>query len=159
MEYNRFFEVGAAPIAKLTDPFGASKAAKIFHRLSQPITRIMRRKGYTVIAYLDNFLLEPSLQGFNTSIELLQNLGFSINWGKVINPFQWLIFLGVEIDTILRRLILPQQKMAEIHEILQFSVSKDKLTKREFQCVIGQLNFASHMIYGGRTFLKADFLS
>ena len=114
----------------------------------------MHRKGYTVIAYLDNFLLEPCLQGFNTLIELLQNLGFSINWGKVINPFQWLIFLGVEIDTILRQLILPRRKMAEIHEILQFSVSKDKLTKWELQCIIGKLNFASHVIYGGRTFLR-----
>ena len=114
----------------------------------------MHRKGYTVIAYLDNFLLEPCLQSFNTLIELLQNLGFSLNWGKVINPFQWLIFLGIEIDTILRWLILPQRKMAEIHKILQFSVSKDKLTKRELQCIIGKLNFASRMIYGGRTFLR-----
>ena len=119
----------------------------------------MHRKGYTDIAYLDDFLLiedtyERCLQGFNTLIELLQNLGFSINWGKVIYPYQRLIFLGVEIDTILRRLILPQRKIAEIHEILQFSLSKDKLTKRELQSIIGKLNSASHVIYGGCTFLR-----
>ena len=38
-------------------PSEASKTPKIFHRLSQSITRIMWRKGFTVIAYLDDFLL------------------------------------------------------------------------------------------------------
>ena len=123
----------------------------------------MRRKGYTVIAYLDDFLLiedtyERCLQDFNTLIELLQNLGFSINWGKVIYPCQRLIFLGIEIDTILRRLILPQWKIAEIREILLFSLSKDKLTKRELQSIIGKLNFASRVIYGGRTFLRRIYI-
>ena len=97
---------------------------------------------------------ERCLQGFNTLIELLQNLGFSVNWGKVIYSCQRLIFLGIETDTILRRLILPQRKIAEIHEIFQFSLSKDKLTKRELQSIISKLNFASLVIYGGRTCLR-----
>ena len=113
-------------------------------------------EGYTVITYLDDFLLiedtyEWCLQGFNTLIELLQNLGFSINWGKVICSCQRLIFLGIEIDTVL---ISPQRKIAEIHEILQFSLSKEKLTKRELQSIIGKLNFARCVIYGLRTFLR-----
>ena len=75
-------------------PFGASKAPEIFHRLSQSVIGIMQRKGYTVIAYLDDFLLiedtyERCLQGFNTLIELLQILDFSINWGKAIYPCQF----------------------------------------------------------------------
>ena len=84
----------------------------------------------------------------------MQNLGFSINWGKVIYPCQRLIFLGIEIGTILRQLILPQRKISKIQEILQFSLSKDKLTKGELQNIIGKLNFASRVIYGGRTFLR-----
>ena len=103
-------------------PFGASKALGIFHRLSQATTRIMRSKGFTVTAYLDDFLLiedsyERCLESFNTLIDLLQTLGFSINGGKVVYPCQRLTFLGVEIDTISRQLTLPKRKIAEIRDI------------------------------------------
>ena len=87
----------------------------------------MRSQGFTVIAYLDDFLLiedsyERCLESFNMLINLLQTLGFSINWGKVGYPCQWLTFLGIEIDTISRQLTLPKRKIAEIRDILQLSI-------------------------------------
>ena len=140
-------------------PFGASKAPGIFHRLSQAITRIMRSQGFTVIAYLDDFLLiedsyERCLESFNMLIDLLQTLGFSINWGKVVYPCQRLTFLGIEIDTISRRLTLPKRKIAEIRDILQLCLWKTKLTKWELQSLIGKLNCACQMIHGGCAFLR-----
>ena len=119
-------------------PFGASMAPEIFHRLSQAITRIMKRKGFTLIAYLDDFLLiedsyERCLESFNTLIDLLQTLGSSINWGKVVYPCQRLIFLGIEIDTILQRLTLPERKIAEIRNVLQLYLRKNKLTSGNFK--------------------------
>ena len=62
--------------------------------------------------------------------------------------------MGIDIDTILRRLTLPETKMAEIHDVLQLCHGKNKLTKRELQSIIGRLNFACCVIYGGRTFLR-----
>ena len=119
----------------------------------------MKRKDFTVIAYLDDCLLiedsyERCLESFNTLIDLLQTLGFPINWGKVVYPCQRLIFLGIEIDTILRRLTLPKQKIVEIRDILQLRIRKNKLTKRELQSIIRKLNFAYRVIYGGGTFLR-----
>ena len=38
-------------------PFGAAKSPEIFHRLTQAITRMMERWGFTVLAYLDDFLI------------------------------------------------------------------------------------------------------
>ena len=119
----------------------------------------MKRKGFTVIAYLDDFLLiedtyKRCLESFNTLIDLLQTLGFSINWGKVVYPCQRLIFLGIEIDTILWWLTLPERKIGEIRDVLQLCLRKNKLTKRELQSIIGKLNFACGVIYEGRTFLK-----
>ena len=95
-----------------------------------------------MIAYLDDFLLiedsyELCLESFNTLIDLLQTLGFSINWGKVVYPCQRLIFLGIEIDTILRRLTLKERQIAEIRDVLQLCLRKNKLTKRELQSIIG----------------------
>ena len=91
LKENQEFEFAYLYDTKL--PFGASKAPGIFHHLSQAITRIMRSQGFTVIAYLDDFLLiedsyERCLESFNMLINLLQTLGFSINWGKVGYPCQ-----------------------------------------------------------------------
>ena len=38
-------------------PFGDSKSPEIFHRLTQAITRMMEHRGFTVFAYLDDFLI------------------------------------------------------------------------------------------------------
>ena len=62
------------------------------------------RRGFTVLAYLDDFLIiESSKQqcqiAVDTLLDLLQSLGFTRNWSKVVQPSQSLCFLGVEMDT------------------------------------------------------------
>ena len=42
-------------------PFGARASPMLFHRFAQAISRMMARRGYTVLAYLDDFLfIEPT---------------------------------------------------------------------------------------------------
>ena len=70
----------------------------IFHRLTQAICRMMARRGYTVLAYLDDFLIIEPTQiqckaAFDTLLTLLESLGFTVNWTKVVYPAQCLIFL------------------------------------------------------------------
>jgi len=38
-------------------PFGAAKSPEIFHRSKRAITRMVERRGFTVLAYLDDFLI------------------------------------------------------------------------------------------------------
>ena len=38
-------------------PFGSKLASGIFHRLSQAIRRMMSHRGFTIIAYLDDFFI------------------------------------------------------------------------------------------------------
>ena len=104
-------------------PFGASKSPAIFQRLSSSVTRMMARRGYTVISYLDDFLVieethEKCYQGYQILLELLQNLGFHINWKKVAEPAQKMTFLGVEIDSVSQQLSLPQEKLQEVRALL-----------------------------------------
>ena len=37
--------------------FGARKAPEIFQRISNSVVRMMKRRGYTVVSYLDDFLI------------------------------------------------------------------------------------------------------
>ena len=38
-------------------PFGSKLAPGIFHRHSQAVGRMMSRRGYTIVVYLDDFLI------------------------------------------------------------------------------------------------------
>ena len=66
-------------------PFGASKSPGIFNRLTQSVRRMMERHGYTVICYLDDFLVVAQTQAqclpaMHTLSRLLRRLGFAISW-------------------------------------------------------------------------------
>ena len=73
------------------------------HRLSQAVRRMMSRQGFIVVVYLDDFLICEKTKNRCTCalairflISLLRKLGFSINWKKVVDPSQVLVFLGIE---------------------------------------------------------------
>ncbi len=140
-------------------PFGASMSPGIFQTITASVTRIMQRYGFVVLVYLDDFLvigetLEKCSTGFHTLVNLLQRLGFDINWDKVVYPCQRLIFLGVEIDSITQTLSLPEDKLNKLRSELVTWTSKKRATKRELEQLVGRLNWASRVITGGRTFLR-----
>ncbi|CAC5355477.1 unnamed protein product [Mytilus coruscus] len=104
-------------------PFGSKLTPGIFHRLTQAVQRMMSRRGFTVVAYLDDFFLcEQSefrcRQALNSLIFLLRELGFMINWQKVVDPTTKLTFLGVEIDSIAMELRLPGDKLSLLKQEL-----------------------------------------
>ena len=90
---------------------------------------------------------------FDCLIELLQNLGFGINWRKVVLPTQCLTFLGVLIDTVSECLSLPQEKLVDLQLFVQDFLHRHRASKRLLQSLAGKLNWASRVVYGGRTFL------
>ena len=140
-------------------PFGASKSPEVFHRLTQAVTRMMARRGFrTILAYLDDFLIIGDTKhecelAYYELIKLLTELGFNINWEKAVAPTQRLTFLGIEIDTVLRQLCLPDSKLCELRQLLSDTLLKRSITKRELQSLVGKLNFAARVVFGGRTFL------
>ena len=131
----------------------------IFHRLTQPTCRMMAIRGYTVLAYLDDFLIieptQPRCQAaFDMLVSLLESLGFTINWTKVVYPAQRLTFLGVEIDTLKCELHLPHDRVAELLSLCKETTLKRKCSKLHLQRLLGKLNWAARVVQGGRIFLR-----
>ncbi len=140
-------------------PFGASKSPEIFQRLSNSVTRFMKKRGYTVIAYLDDFLVieateQRCSEAYNILLQLLEKLGFKINWKKAVPPSQQITFLGIDICSVTRQLSLPQEKLEEIRILLDSWEYKKKATKHELMQLVGKLNWAARLVRGGRTFLR-----
>ena len=119
----------------------------------------MERRGFTVLAYLDDFLIIADTkvecqQAYEELIKLLGELGFQINWDKAVGPCQRLTFLGIEIDTVRRELTLPERKLCELRLLLSETTAKRSITKRDLQSLVGKLNFAARVVFGRRTFLR-----
>ncbi|VDI58032.1 Hypothetical predicted protein [Mytilus galloprovincialis] len=140
-------------------PFGSKLAPGIFHRLSQAIRRMMSRRGFTIIAYLDDFFIcektkQRCAHALRILIYLLRKLGFSISWSKVVDPCQKLVFLGVEIDSTTLELRLPIKKLDELRRELASFQQRKHVSKKQLQSLAGKLNWASSVVHGGRVFLR-----
>jgi len=141
-------------------PFGSKLAPGIFHRLSQAVRRIMSRKGYSnVVAYLDDFFICESsskacAKTLKVLIQLLRNLGFAINWNKVVDPRTKIIFLGIEIDSNKMELRLPDDKLIALKHELAVFMQRKRASKKQLQSLVGKLNYASSVIVGGRAFIR-----
>lgn len=140
-------------------PFGAAKSCKIFQTLTDSIVRMMARRGFVVHGYLDDYLVQGKTetecrQAYETLLQLLQDLGFQINYKKSVPPCQKLTFLGVVIDTINRVLELPKNKLSELKRLVGTFLRKKSATKLELQKLAGKLNWACKVVRGGRTFLR-----
>ena len=132
-------------------PFGSRLAPLIFHRLTESVRRMMARKGFPyIVAYLDDFLIiAPSLDECQAALDillrLLRKLGFQINW-QVVDPTR-------SLDTIGMTMCIPYSKLMQIKEELALFSTRRRAIKRQLQSLIGLLNWAASVVFGGRVFL------
>ena len=99
---------------------GGARASGIFYRVSQSMRRMMDRRGFTaIVVCLDDFLVVGRMKAkcqaaFEFLLQLLQDLGFTISWRKMVYPTQKLVFLVVELDTVEQSMALPRAKLVEL---------------------------------------------
>ena len=140
--------------------FGSRMAPGIFHRLSQAVKRMLKRKGLdATVVYLDDFFIKANtfqdcLNALNLAIALLRKLGFHINWKKVTDPSTRITFLGIEIDSTSMCLRLPDIKLQHVREELSRFESRKRASKKQLQSLAGKLNFCASVVFGGRVFLR-----
>ena len=145
--------------------FGSKLAPGIFHRWTQAIRRMMQRRGFEVIVYLDDFLLispdkEHCKRGLNTLMSLVRELGFAIAYEKLIPPTQYITFLGLIIDINAMCLRLPADKLVSIRALLLTFKQRKRASLQQLQSLAGKLAFCSRVVQGGRIYLQRvlDFM-
>ena len=143
-------------------PFGARKSPPVFNRITQSVCRMMKRRGYTCVVLLDDFFVaaetfQECAEALRVLISLLRRLGFRINWKKVSDPTQDLVFLGVRINTASGYLSLDPAKVQEIIRTIDDILAKKRITKSQLQSFAGKLSWASTVTPWGRSFLNNTY--
>ena len=141
-------------------PFGFRHGSVFFQRCSDAIRFIMVDTfGYpNLYNYIDDLVYTglPGVihQSYNTLLALLQELGLEISISKLIQPTNIAVCLGIEINSVNRTLQIPTEKLTQIQQICRQYVSKKKVTKNQFQSLLGSLLYITKCVKPARFFLN-----
>ncbi len=73
---------------------------------------------------------------------------------KTVGSDTNLVFLGVELDTLKMMARLPREKLEKYRDNVTGTISRKKITLKELQSIIGQLQYARCVVTHGKAFLR-----
>ncbi len=145
-----------------TLPFGLRSAPQIFSAVADGLEWIIRSRGVQNIThYIDDFIIvgpPDSLQctaDLETTLSACAELGVPIASSKTEGPSTCLTILGIEVDTRLMELRLPQDKILLLTTELEAWHEASYCTRKELESLIGLLSHACTVVRPGRRFLRA----
>ncbi|XP_053391454.1 uncharacterized protein LOC128554230 [Mercenaria mercenaria] len=112
-----------------------------------------------LIHYLDDFL--GGEKGYESCKSLMllfetimKELGVPLADEKTEGPLKVIVFLGLELDLDKMEIRIPIVKIDEVIQKIEFILSKNFVTLREMQSLIGSLNFCCRAIVVRRPFCR-----
>jgi hypothetical protein len=171
-QWTVFGEEEPAIMCETRMPFGLCTAPGMADRLTSAIVRHMKSKGFTVVGYLDDFLIiantqEECQEAYVYLLWFLRDLGLPVNEEKCVGPTQTLVFLGVELSTVASteneaRLVctagIDSDRVAHVIERIKYIIqSNGPIPAKALESVLGLLVFVSQVIWGSRLYLRSAF--
>ena len=142
-------------------PFGLRSAPLLFSAIADALLHIMLNNGVSwAIHYLDDFFTSGTpasaecLRNMHIMQELCRQAGLPLEPAKTVGPTTTLTFLGIEIDSVLLQIRLPQAKLVELKATLALWRDKTSTLKHDLLSLIGSLSHASKVIHASRVFLR-----
>ena len=136
-------------------PFGLSIAPRVFTKIMKPVVALLRQLGIRLIIYLNDLLIMAQLKEIlnchaSTTLHLLENLGFMINYLKsVLIPATKMEFLGFLIDSQAMTLALPRDKVRKVKKECQSALNHPQIMVRELAKVLGNLTSTIQAVFPG----------
>jgi hypothetical protein len=130
-------------------PFGLSSAPWAFTKLLRVVVAFLRKNGIRLVIYLDDILIAASSQteakvAVKRVRSLLESLGFVISDEKSSEePSQKLEYIGLFIDSVKMRLILPDRKRLDIFRLCKSALKEPQISQIDLEKIIGNLNWAA----------------
>ncbi|KAM9975921.1 hypothetical protein ACTFIR_009762 [Dictyostelium discoideum] len=121
------------------------QSPRIFSMLLRPVLRMLRDINVSVIAYLDNLLIvgstkEECLSNLKNTMDLLVKLDFKLNLEKsVLEPTQSITFLGLQIDSVSMKLLVPKEKKKSVIKEIRNFLKLDCCSPRKLAGLKGKI--------------------
>jgi hypothetical protein len=128
--------------------FGLAPAPRYFTKILKVVAAFLRRQGMRLIVYLDDILIvntskDSTKADVNKVVELLQNLGFLINWEKsIVEPSQVIEYLGLVINSVKLSFSLPSDKAATVKAKCDAALARSRISLREIASIMGNFTWA-----------------
>ncbi|KAJ1205930.1 hypothetical protein NDU88_001350 [Pleurodeles waltl] len=133
-------------------------AARKEARRQASVRAVTLMPGHTKVThYLDDFFfITPSISTgcqelLDSFTELMEDVGMPLAPEKTAGPSNSLSFMRIELDSMTREARLPLDKQVTMLLLLDVMLEKPKVTVKEVQTVLGQLNFVFGVVRVGRT--------
>ena len=141
---------------------GLRSSPSIFNRFADAVCWIIRFLYliHNLIHYADDFFLASTqdLQQAKAELQVVisafQHLGIPIALDKLVTPSTKITYLGIDIDSELSTISIPDEKYLEIMAVLPMWRDRKKCTKKELLSIIGKLSFVCKIVRPGRIFLR-----
>ena len=141
-------------------PFGLSTAPREFTKTLAPVVQLLRSQGIQVHAYLDDWIIrassrEQSLEHTQHIIQLLQSLGWTINWDKsMLQPSRILDFLGLHFNLEWALISPPDSFLPTLTNVLSRLPPSTVMTARKVSSIISRMSHFAPFISSGRLHLR-----
>ena len=101
----------------------------------------------TVLSYIDDFggVATDQATHFTNLRSLLAKLGIREAVHKASPPFQVMVWLSLQFDTVAMTVSLPQDKLAEIQLLVHHWSSKPAVTLWDLRTLLGKLLYVSQV--------------
>ena len=158
-KYFRFVVAGTVYQFRV-HPFGLSTAPREFTKTLAPVVHLLRSRGIQVHAYLDDWIIrastkELSLIHTQQVLQLLQSLGWTINWDKsMLQPTRILDFLGLHFNLEQALISPPDSFLPTLTEVLSRLSPSTVMSARKVSSIISRLSHFAPFITHGRLHLR-----
>jgi hypothetical protein len=157
------FEWGGQYYVDSRVQFGLRLAPELAHRFTMFLKRVFHANGLrAVVGVMDDYLLlHASRQAcfvmLAVAAALLADLGFAVNFkpGKTVLPARVQKFVGVVLNSARLTLALPRDKLASVLAAAAGVAGRRTVSRKELQSLVGRLQWASRVVYGGRVFMRS----
>ena len=139
--------------------FGCRLSGAACQRTTNAVVYLMRKAGYTTLAYLDDFCgiartRQEAQHAYDAFIGLAADLGLALAKDKCQPPTQSMEWLGFHVDSITMTVSVPDDKLTEIVSEGKQWMSKKQATKKQVQSIAGKLVHVSRAIPHARKFIS-----
>lgn len=128
----------------LCPAFGCRSSSAACQRTSNAVVYLMRKQGFVVYAYLDDFTgcsatQQQALKAYKTFKDLMNQLGLQLAPNKCHPPATVVTWLGYKIDTKKMELSVPREKLKEVLDLCSDWINRTRVNKKNLQSFVGKV--------------------